>query len=108
MSPAQSMTRKRKAHPSLNTSLLWTTDPIDNDASTSTQSIGKYPKTSMITGGSVQFDGVMVEKPPLAPCQSTHITKGGLKKDLRELYQRLAQLQIAIAKVYKEIAEANE
>jgi hypothetical protein len=100
----QSATRKRKACPSVDTTHLWTADQVEDDASTSTQSLRKHPKTAS-TLPNVHFEGVVLQTMPPPPCWSTCVAKTSTKKDL---YKQVSQHLIALGKAFEEMSELQD
>ncbi|KAI0244902.1 hypothetical protein BJV78DRAFT_1290497, partial [Lactifluus subvellereus] len=103
-SPAPPAPRKRKACPSTDATTAWTVEKPDDDASTSTQSLGKRPRTDASTTSSVRFEGVVIPtlKPPH---RSTRVAKVNPKKELDSVLQRFSQELATASRTAKEVAD---
>ncbi|KAI0244938.1 hypothetical protein BJV78DRAFT_1290193 [Lactifluus subvellereus] len=103
-SPAPPAPRKRKARPSTDATTAWTVEKPDDDASTSTQSLGKWPRTDASTTSSVRFEGIVIPtlKPPR---RSTRVTKANPKKELDSALRRFSQELATASRTAEEVAD---
>jgi hypothetical protein len=99
-SPGRPANRKCKAYLMTDANPIGVIEPI-NDADAA-QPRGKRVKTTSTSSSNVQFDGVAI---PKATGKSTRATKANSKKDVNELFARLAKEFAAVTKMCKEISE---
>jgi len=101
-SPGRPANRKRKAYSTTDANPIGVIKPIDDADADAAQPLSKRVKTTSASSSHVRFDGVAVPKPTR---KSTRATKANSKKDVNELFARLAKEFAAVSKTCKEISE---
>jgi hypothetical protein len=106
-SPGRLANRKRKAYSTTDANPIGVIEPIDDaDADAgAAQPRGKRVKTTSASSSNVRFDGVAI---PKATRKSTRATKANSKKDVNELFARLAKEFAAVSKTCEEISETAD